>query len=114
MNGTVQNVVNQLRQANPNFEADFGIELATGNSNIGDPETSSVLRAPPSQRHDILRQNCLGIYSIASLSAIRNGIKYLRGVPGQPYGGPGPMECGQVSCSWNAAIWWCNDVTTSH
>ncbi|KAM7206551.1 hypothetical protein V8F20_002677 [Naviculisporaceae sp. PSN 640] len=36
-------------------------------------------------------------------------IKYLRGVPGKPEASPGPGECGRVSCSYNGAIWWCND-----
>ncbi|OAQ65141.1 hypothetical protein VFPPC_14002 [Pochonia chlamydosporia 170] len=40
---------------------------------------------------------------------IQDGINYLRGLSGRPSNGPGPGACGRVSCSWNAAIWWCND-----
>ncbi|ROV93349.1 hypothetical protein VSDG_06889 [Cytospora chrysosperma] len=40
---------------------------------------------------------------------IGQGIDYLNEVPGKPSNGPGPGECGRVSCSWSAAIWWCND-----
>lgn len=43
----------------------------------------------------------------AVTTEISVGIEYLRGVPGQP------LElhrgCGQVSCSWNSAIYWCNE-----
>ncbi|KAK0735738.1 hypothetical protein B0T21DRAFT_412337 [Apiosordaria backusii] len=37
------------------------------------------------------------------------GISYLRRVPGTAKNGPGPENCGRVSCSWNAAIIWCNN-----
>ncbi|ROV94977.1 hypothetical protein VMCG_08367 [Cytospora schulzeri] len=40
---------------------------------------------------------------------IAEGIDYLNEVPGKPSNAPGPGECGRVSCSWSAAIWWCND-----
>lgn len=42
---------------------------------------------------------------------IQRGIDYLRHVPFQPTNGPGPGNCGRVNCSWNSAIWWCNDVS---
>ncbi|EGO56232.1 hypothetical protein NEUTE1DRAFT_83301 [Neurospora tetrasperma FGSC 2508] len=49
----------------------------------------------------------IGTGSPASSKHIREGIKYLRGVPGQPqithYG------CSQVSCSYKSAIFWCNE-----
>ncbi|KAK3949163.1 hypothetical protein QBC32DRAFT_379277 [Pseudoneurospora amorphoporcata] len=51
--------------------------------------------------------------SLARKDAIQDGITYLRGVVGKPANGPGPNNCGRVSCSWNAAIWWCNDNTVS-
>ncbi|OAA41775.1 hypothetical protein NOR_05283 [Metarhizium rileyi] len=41
---------------------------------------------------------------------IQEGIDYLRSLPGSPRNGPGPGACGRVSCSWQAAIWWCNDA----
>ncbi|KAL0471080.1 hypothetical protein QR685DRAFT_273856 [Neurospora intermedia] len=49
----------------------------------------------------------IGTGSPASSKHIREGIKYLRGVQGQPqithYG------CSQVSCSYKSAIFWCNE-----
>jgi hypothetical protein len=29
----------------------------------------------------------------------------------QPKSRPGPGMCGRVSCSYQTAIWWCNDVS---
>lgn len=43
---------------------------------------------------------------------IKIGIKHLRKVPGNPANGPGPWNCGRVSCAYNSSIWWCNDVCT--
>ncbi|KAK4654440.1 hypothetical protein QC762_403755 [Podospora pseudocomata] len=40
---------------------------------------------------------------------IAQGIDYLRRVSGMAKSGPGPGNCGRVSCNWNAAIWFCND-----
>lgn len=42
--------------------------------------------------------------------SIINGADYLMRVPGKPANAPGPGACGRVSCSDNAAIYWCNDV----
>jgi hypothetical protein len=42
---------------------------------------------------------------------ILRGIDYLRRVPGQPRNGPGPGNCGRVSCGEGAGIFWCNDVS---
>ncbi|KAM7194189.1 hypothetical protein V8F20_008109 [Naviculisporaceae sp. PSN 640] len=47
----------------------------------------------------------------ANTFRIQEGIKYLRTQPGQPVSQPGPGACGRVSCSWDSAIWWCNDKT---
>ncbi|KAK4641038.1 hypothetical protein QC761_0098090 [Podospora bellae-mahoneyi] len=39
----------------------------------------------------------------------KKGITYLRGVEGTPKNGPGPNECGRVSCGYGAAIHGCNE-----
>jgi hypothetical protein len=41
-------------------------------------------------------------------TALRNTV-YLSGLKGYPKRGAGPGNCGRVSCSYNTAIWWCND-----
>ncbi|KAK3391275.1 hypothetical protein B0H63DRAFT_520469 [Podospora didyma] len=45
---------------------------------------------------------------------IHNGVNYLRKVPGWCENGPGPDNCGQISCSYKTAIVWCNDNTVSY
>ncbi|KAK4225092.1 hypothetical protein QBC38DRAFT_422012 [Podospora fimiseda] len=45
----------------------------------------------------------------AALHRIEDGIRYLHGVGGRPTQGPGPARCMRVSCSWDSAIYWCND-----
>lgn len=39
------------------------------------------------------------------------GIEYLRRLNDTAKNGPGPENCGRVSCSWNSAIIWCNNVS---
>ncbi|KAJ6436678.1 hypothetical protein O9K51_10797 [Purpureocillium lavendulum] len=92
LNGTVQEVYAQVLQINPNF---------------------SLSRAPETRglRHKRSTVNC-GNWPLANKGRIQEGINYLRGVAGAPRNGPGPGNCGRVSCSYNAAIWWCNDNTS--
>ncbi|KAG6107035.1 hypothetical protein E4U13_007129 [Claviceps humidiphila] len=40
---------------------------------------------------------------------ILDGMKYLDNISAKPTIGPGPGNCSRVSCSYGAAIWWCND-----
>lgn len=96
--GTIQEVYSQLKQINPTFETDF--------PPVEDNNTE-VLAAL--QKRDTV--NC-GVFSdTGSVVAIKSGISHLRGVSGQPTNGPGPGNCGRVSCSYDSAIWWCNDVS---
>ncbi|KAM7202260.1 hypothetical protein V8F33_002977 [Rhypophila sp. PSN 637] len=53
--------------------------------------------------------NCVGPWETANVGRIREGISHLKGVPGKPANSPGPGSCGRVSCSYQSAIWWCND-----
>ncbi|KAF7717462.1 Uncharacterized protein PECH_000489 [Penicillium ucsense] len=101
LNGTVQQIVAQLREINPNFDTDFGLDKA-------DEEEQAHTESQLTKRGDSWLCN---IFNGARQADITNGIKYLRGVSGQPTAGPGPGNCARVSCSYAAAIWWCNDNT---
>ncbi|KAE8343326.1 hypothetical protein BDV24DRAFT_161763 [Aspergillus arachidicola] len=103
LNGTVEQVLSQLRDINPNYDAEFAIPADEVEHPVEEEATSSHL----TKRGDV---KCGG-YPKARRVHIEQGIKYLRGVPGKPQRGPGPGSCGQVSCSWSSAIWWCNDNT---
>ncbi|KAK3350450.1 hypothetical protein B0H65DRAFT_88562 [Neurospora tetraspora] len=100
--GTVENVYEELEKINPTFVSDFRLD---------DPDNSPSLAAPVKSRgYTIQSFNC-NVYDYASLKAIQAGLVYLNGVPGKPSNGPGPGNCGRVSCSYNSAIYWCNDNT---
>ena len=109
LNGTVEKVLSQVRGINPNYEAEFATvvpEIVQPAEHAAEEEdTSSHLV----KRGDVV----CGKFPFAHQSDIDQGIKYLRSVPGKSQRGPGPGSCGQVSCSWSSAIWWCNDVSTS-
>ncbi|OGM44221.1 hypothetical protein ABOM_007724 [Aspergillus bombycis] len=107
LNGTVENVLSQLREINPNYDAEFAIAA----HEIDQPaEQAAEEEDTPS--HLAKRGNvACGGFPKARKTQIKQGIEYLRGVPGKPQRGPGPGSCGQVSCSWSSAIWWCNDNT---
>ncbi|KAK6852853.1 hypothetical protein PG995_011404 [Apiospora arundinis] len=91
MNGTVEEVYQQILKSNPEFKLG------------GDAQ--ALRRATHLQKRSV---NC-GTWPLADKGRIQQGINYLRGVGGAPRNGPGPGNCGRVSCSYNAAIWWCND-----
>ncbi|KAK4227636.1 hypothetical protein QBC38DRAFT_363874 [Podospora fimiseda] len=105
-NGTVQQVHAQLLSLNPNWDIDFNFNITTSSSisSIPDPIPSSLSKrdwtdcSAPSTHGPALDRN-----------AIYWGIEYLRGLSGQAQRGPGPRSCGRVSCSWNSAIWYCNN-----
>ncbi|KAB8207741.1 hypothetical protein P875_00117052 [Aspergillus parasiticus SU-1] len=106
LNGTVEKVLSQLREINPNYDTEFPTvvpEIQPAEQAAEGEDTSSHLV----KRGDVV----CGKFPSAYQSDIDQGIKYLRTVPGKPQRGPGPGSCGQVSCSWSSAIWWCNDNT---
>ncbi|KAK3402519.1 hypothetical protein B0T20DRAFT_398457 [Sordaria brevicollis] len=102
--GTVEHVVEELGKINPTFVSDFGIE---------NPDNSSAVDAPIEARAYYLKEWYCDVFGLAKLEAIQAGLVYLNGVPGKPTNGPGPGNCGRVSCSHSAAIYWCNDNTVS-
>lgn len=92
LNGTVQEVYAHALQINPKFAF------------ASSPEARDL-----HQKRGTVQ---CGNWPLADKGRIQEGISYLRGVPAAPRNGPGPGNCGRVSCSYNAAIWWCNDVRT--
>ncbi|QLI69713.1 uncharacterized protein G6M90_00g054910 [Metarhizium brunneum] len=107
LNGTIQEVHQELLSLNPNWDKDFG---------LGDK-----VEAPSDETHGQLAKRtdfsnskyfCGGRWEYCNGGAIAEGRAYLYRVPGRPTNGAGPGACGRVSCSYNAAIWWCNDEKT--
>ncbi|KAI9367243.1 hypothetical protein BJX61DRAFT_547663 [Aspergillus egyptiacus] len=89
LNGTIDDVHDQLRAINPNYDEDWKDH----------PVGSGIVRR-------YLDIRCEG-YLDAVPDRIREGIEYLRKVKGRP--SLPPHTCGRVSCSWRSAIRWCND-----
>ncbi|SCO81325.1 uncharacterized protein FRV6_05538 [Fusarium oxysporum] len=83
LNGTIEEVHEELLQLNPDWDED-------------DAE-----------------YHCGGRWPKCRTTIINQGIPYLRRIKGKPRNGPGPGNCGRVSCSFNSAIWWCNDNAKS-
>ncbi|KAI7778631.1 hypothetical protein LA080_001961 [Diaporthe eres] len=95
INGTIQDVVQYLKEVDPTYEVPV-VPVARLESRQSLVESRQ------------LRIDCFN-WPVANGNRIQDGINYLMGVGGQPSNGPGPGACGRVSCSYNAAIWWCND-----
>lgn len=114
LNGTVEQVHSQLLEINPKYQAEV---FEKREDLLAAPTAATAatdLTEPTAVAHSaqVWRIQCGG-YDSASTKPINDGIKYLNGIAGQPKNGPGPNNCGRVSCSYNSSIWWCNDVSFS-
>ncbi|KAK1248934.1 hypothetical protein MKX08_007154 [Trichoderma sp. CBMAI-0020] len=102
VNGTIEAVYDKLTKINPNFTAEYPLQAKNHAAN-GTLE----------KRYTVDGYLCWSPWPYTSFFAIDDGVSYLRGVRGQPTNGPGPGNCGRVSCSYQSAIWWCNDNSQS-
>ncbi|KAK8127251.1 hypothetical protein PG984_008359 [Apiospora sp. TS-2023a] len=96
--GTIQEVVAQIKQINPDFPAGLNTSLSFKQDD------------KPNDGHQV---QC-GIGGDAGDHAYVNdiwaGIDYLHGIPGNCGVNAGPRNtCSRVSCSWNSGIWLCSD-----
>ncbi|KAL2286563.1 hypothetical protein FJTKL_06915 [Diaporthe vaccinii] len=107
LNGTIQQVYQQLLEINPHYEAEFG--PAEGKYT---PGLSQVFGSYELAERRDTWSDC-GRFDAAKAVPIWEGINHLNHVSGTPVSRPGPGTCGRVSCSYNSAIWWCNDVSCS-
>lgn len=112
MNGTVQEVYRNLKATNATLASLWLPNPPSDTAPEGfKPDLQPAPRAPAefNTASDEFRIECFGNRQYADRYAIQEGIDHLRGVEGKPGNGPGPNKCGQVSCSWDSAIVWCND-----
>ncbi|KAF6821777.1 hypothetical protein CMUS01_11340 [Colletotrichum musicola] len=108
LNGTVEEVLKQLRSINPDYDSHFGLDE-------GDEEAETGLqkRQIPGTGTNVLFETVIcDNFEKTEQKRINEGVKYLRRIKGRPQLSAGPQECGRVSCAYNAAIWWCNDVSS--
>lgn len=129
LNGTIQQVRAQLLELNPNYNADYNIDVERIHQgwsmfciNAGcTPATAAETTTRLLQDDSVLtfrgfvQTKCLNHDSLARMTAIDEGVRHLRDLKThiKPKNGPGPNNCGRVSCSWAAGIYWCNDVCFS-
>ncbi|KXX78412.1 hypothetical protein MMYC01_205883 [Madurella mycetomatis] len=99
--GTLEHVYSELTKINPNYD-EFVSSL--------EAERAVDARSVEKRFGPVCGSAGYG-WEYAIKNDIQEGISYLRGVSGQPSMGPGPGNCGRVSCSYDSAIWWCNDNT---
>ncbi|KAI9151514.1 oxidoreductase [Paramyrothecium foliicola] len=92
LSGTVQEVYAEILSINPEFK------LAPAPETVADKPADITALAV-----------ICGNWPSANKGRIEEGVRYLHGVGGRPLAHSGPGICGRVSCSHNAAIWWCND-----
>ncbi|KAK4224233.1 hypothetical protein QBC38DRAFT_371454 [Podospora fimiseda] len=102
LNGTIEQVHAQLLEINPNYDT----EVAPVVAEAALAESKQIARRGVISKRD---HTICGHFSSANKGRIQQGIDYLWGVGGRPGNGPGPGACGRVSCSYNSAIYWCND-----
>ncbi|KAK3502037.1 hypothetical protein B0T13DRAFT_465264 [Neurospora crassa] len=100
--GTIEQAFKHMKTINPGFISDFGFDQ---------PVNVSSLSMPVELRgYTINHITCDVVFEWAYLVEIQTGMFYPNNIPGKPTNGPGPGNCGRVSCSYDAAIYWCNDV----
>ncbi|KAM4064864.1 hypothetical protein HRG_004783 [Hirsutella rhossiliensis] len=109
LNGTIEEIYRELLLINPKYEEEFVIAPEPKK----EPPPSAKLSANSSSLQgtdwNLGTSICGGRWQAASVRRIKEGIEHLRRVRGRPGSEPGPSRCGRVSCSYNSAIWWCND-----
>ncbi|KAL1869380.1 hypothetical protein Daus18300_005592 [Diaporthe australafricana] len=106
LNGTAQEVIQQLIEINPEYPVDDSPIEGLKNT-IPDAAANTP---PGANEKPSTSEVCTARWSQARYTEINNGIRHLRHLqPGRPAMGPGPAACGRVSCSYDSAIWWCND-----
>jgi hypothetical protein len=95
LNGTVEEVYDQIRKINPAFELKPRIKRDIS-APIGSTVPGKLLCSD---------------FPTAYCEYVKIGMDYLDGIAGKPGALAGPKLCGRVSCGYNAAIYWCNDVS---
>ncbi|KAJ5903360.1 hypothetical protein N7504_005743 [Penicillium tannophilum] len=96
--GTVQDVVAELSKRDPDAAAKI------------------IARGQEAHHSSLEKRATPGHYTCqyeASMWEMHKAQEYLAGVSGKPTNGPGPGNCGRVSCSYGTGVFWCNDATVS-
>ncbi|CCF34579.1 hypothetical protein CH063_06546 [Colletotrichum higginsianum] len=104
LNGTIEQVVAELKEINPDYSPFSSDSLAQADASF----LSSTVQLPEIYPRDKVLCNMPKWGFVDTYSSDR-GYSHLLGVRGRPRGDPGPGNCGRVSCGYKAAVWFCND-----
>lgn len=108
VNGTVEKLVHELNKSYPDWENDESIiARALPAAEVAARDTSPN----PLSKRAIWTHHYCHYYDHypARTTDIRAGISYLRRLGGGPW--LGSRTCSRISCSYDSAIWLCNDVS---
>ncbi|TQN70871.1 hypothetical protein CSHISOI_04305 [Colletotrichum shisoi] len=108
LNGTIEQVVAELKQINPDYSPFSPESQALAQADLS--FSSSAAHLPEIYPRDKILCNMPKWGYVDTYSSDR-GYRHLLGVKGRPRGDPGPGNCGRVSCGYKAAVWFCNDNT---
>ncbi|RYP11490.1 hypothetical protein DL764_000013 [Monosporascus ibericus] len=117
-NGTLQSIVKQICTENPHYpfrnRTTFPItsDGSTKSGDTGIARSDTIGAISSDLAHNARDENVfcgIGGDGWADKDAIVEAITYLRDLSGACYAFPGPGFCGRISCSYNSAVWWCND-----
>ncbi|KAG6112143.1 hypothetical protein E4U13_004405 [Claviceps humidiphila] len=105
LSGTIEEVTSKAKKLNPRWARD-----------IAKRKPARDDEARLQTRDWAYRVDCADgkRWKKAGLWHVQAGLDYLSKLKAKPKMGPGPGTCSRVSCSYKAAIWWCNDNTEQH
>ncbi|KAK0744759.1 hypothetical protein B0T21DRAFT_399141 [Apiosordaria backusii] len=106
LTGTIEEVVAQMERDYPGWNETFHQHMRWS------PPSDASAFGIGDKNYEIESKKCEEDWrDMCDRHHIGEGIRYLLNLPAdpKPKNGPGPGNCGRVSCSWNDAIYWCND-----
>ncbi|KAL2872712.1 uncharacterized protein BJX67DRAFT_386932 [Aspergillus lucknowensis] len=107
--GTIEQAHDEARKVNPNWDAEVlepALEIAKRSL---ESESPSEFAKRASNDFNLAALDCGGRWEEVTWHDALRRTLYLHTVKGTPKNGPGPANCGRVSCAYDVAIWWCND-----
>ncbi|KAK0659713.1 hypothetical protein QBC41DRAFT_237205 [Cercophora samala] len=104
--GTIQEAIAKMEAAYPGWNETFQAGIPAPPTDDDDDNVTSFVSGATAD-DEVESLDCNVNYGYADNTQILYGIWYLRKLTTDPpKNGPGPGNCGRVSCSWNAAIYW--------
>jgi hypothetical protein len=112
LNGTVEQVLDQIKDINPDFYHRTIKQRTASRDSLADTSLSSSgldTRALEPRAAESIKTDCCSFgFKKVHPGAITEGIEHLRSVQGRPRSSA--RGYGRVSCSWNTGIFWYNEV----